>query len=134
MSWDPLSAPNASETEVIAILNNSPPNEEGIVFACLEDLHPDPFCGMHISYGDSPVPKNVFAAVLAASKRKSTTSPIGDNGYKVVTVSVKDMANAAGNATAPVADHTLAGYCKLRDLPGFRKDPPRGKNLRIASF
>ena len=132
VSWDPVSAPNATYTDVLAILNNCPPNDEGIVFACLEDLHPDPFCGMHISYGDLPGPKGVFAAVLVASNRKSNTDSIGDNGYKVVTVSVKDMANPAGNAAAPIGDHTLVGYCNLDDLPGFRLDPPRGRDFRVA--
>ena len=132
VSWNPASAPNATYTDALTILNNCPPNEEGIVFACLEDLRPDPFCGMHISYGDSPGPKAVFAAVLVASKRKSNTSPIGDNGYKVVTASAKDVANAVGNASALVGDHTLVGYCNLGDLPGFRLDPPRGKDFRVA--
>ena len=115
VSWDPVSAPSASYTGIIAILNNCPPNDEGIAFACLEDLQPDPFCAMRISYGDSPGPSAVLAAVLVASNRKSKTAPIGDDGYKVVTVGVKDMANAAGSATAPVDNHTLVGYCSLGD-------------------
>ena len=87
---------------------------------------------MNISYGDSPGPKGVFAAVLVASNRKSNAEAIGGNGYKVVTVGVKDMANPAGNATAPVGDHTLVGYCNLDDLSGFRLDPPRGRQFRVA--
>ena len=132
VSWDPVSAPNATYTDVLSILNNCPPNEDGIVFACLEDLHPDPFSGMRTSYDGSPGPKGVFAAVLVASNRKSDRNPISENGYKVVTVGVKDMANPAGNATAPVGDHTLVGYCTLADLPSFTLDPPRGKEFRVA--
>jgi len=132
VTWDPSSAPNATYKDVLAILNNCPPNEEGIVHACLEDLQPDPFCAMNISYGGSPGPKGVFAAVLVASSRKSKPHPISDNGYKVVTVNVKDIANPAGNATAPVGDHTLVGYCELDDLPAFQLDPPRGKDFRVA--
>ena len=57
---------------------------------------------------------------------------MSENGYKVVTVGVKDMANPAGNATAPVGDHTLVGYCTWGDLPSFTLDPPRGKEFRVA--
>ena len=87
---------------------------------------------MRTSYGDSPGPKGVFAAVLVASNRKSDRNPIGKNGYKVVTSGVKDMANPAGDASAPVGAHTLVGYCTLGDLPGFTLDPPRGKEFRVA--
>ena len=87
---------------------------------------------MRISYGDSPGPSAVLAAVLVASNRKSKTDLIGDDGYKVVTVGVKDMANATGSAAAPVGNHTLVGYCTLGDLPAFRLDPPRGKDFRVA--
>ena len=70
--------------------------------------------------------------MLVASNRKSERDAISENGYKVVTIGVKDMANAAGNATAPVGDHTLVGYCTLGDLPSFTLDPPRGKEFRVA--
>ena len=132
VSWDPSSAPNAAYTDVLAILNNCPQNDEGIVFAYLADVQPDPFCGMHISFDDAPGPKGVYAAVLVACNTKSKTDPIGDNGYKVVTASAKDIANPAGNPSAPVGDHTLVGYCNMDTLPGFRLDPPRGKQFRVA--
>jgi hypothetical protein len=135
VSWGPSSAPNAAYTSVLAILNNCPPNDEGIVFAFLEDLHPHPFSGLHISYGLSTGPTVVYAACLVASNRKSKTENIGDNGFKVVTGNVKDMANPTGNATAknPVGDYTLVGYCNMEELPGFRLDPPRGhQEFRVA--
>ena len=132
VSWNPSSAPNAAYTDVLAILNNCPPNDEGIVFAYLADVQPDPFCGMHISFDDAPGPKGIYAAVLVACNTKSKTLPIGDNGYKVVTASAKDIANPAGNPSAPVGDHTLVGYCNMDGLPGFRLDPPRGKQFRVA--
>ena len=132
VSWDPSSAPNAAYSDVLAILNNCPPNDEGIVFAYLADVQPDPFCGMHISFDDAPGPKGIYAAVLVACNTKSKTLPIGDNGYKVVTASAKDIANPAGNPSAPVGDHTLVGYCNMDGLPGFRLDPPRGKQFRVA--
>ena len=132
VSWDPQSAPNASYTDVLAIMNNCPPSNEGIVFACLQDLQPDPFYGMHVAYGLLPGPKAVYAAVLVASYRKSKRNPIGANAFKVVTPGVKDLANPAGNPSAPVGDHTLVGYCNTDDLPGFVLDPPRGKDSRVA--
>ena len=132
VSWDPLSAPNATYTDVLAILNNCPPNEDGIVFACLADLHPDPFSGWRTSFDGSPGPKGVYAAVMIASYRKSDKTAISEDGYKVVTVGVKDMVSPAENATAPVGDHTLVGYCTLTDLASFTLDPPRGKECRVA--
>ena len=132
VSWDPSSAPNAAYSDVLAILNNCPPNDEGIVFAYLADVQPDPFCGMHISFDDAPGPKGIYAAVLVACNTKSKTHPIGDNGYKVVTASAKDIANPAGNPSAPVGDHTLVGYCNMDGLPGFRLDPPRAQKFRVA--
>ena len=132
VSWDPLSAPNATYTDVLAILNNCPPNEDGIVFACLADLQPDPFSGWRTSYDGSPGPKGVFAAVMIASNRKSDRNAISENGYKVITNGVKDMVNPAENETTAVGDHTLVGYCTLTDLPSFTLDPPRGKEHRVA--
>ena len=132
VSWNPSSAPNAAYTDVLAILNNCPPNDEGIVFAYLADVQPDPFCGMHISFDDAPGPKGIYAAVLVACDKKSKTIGIGDDGYKVVTASVKDIANPAGNPSAPVGDRTLVGYCNMDGLPGFRLDPPRGQKFRVA--
>jgi len=132
VTWNLSSAPNASYTGILTILNNCPPNEEGIAFACLEDLQPDPFCEMRICYGGSPGQKAVLAATLVASNRNSKTVPIGNDAFKVVTEGVKDMANSAGSATEPVGDHTLVGYCTLDHLPAFRLDPPRGKDFRVA--
>ena len=41
-SWNPLSAPNASYTDVLTILNNCPEHDQGVLFAYLSDSQPDP--------------------------------------------------------------------------------------------
>ena len=42
VSWAALSAPNAAYTDVLAILNNCPEHDEGILFAFLAVIQPDP--------------------------------------------------------------------------------------------
>ena len=132
VSWEPLSAPNAAYTDVLTILNKCPSHDEGLVFACLADIQPDPYCGMNIVYDGSNGSKGVYAAALIACPNKSKTDPIGDNAYKVVTRNVKDIGYAAGSPDKHVGNHTLVGYCSLNNLPGFRLDPPRGREVRVA--
>ena len=74
----------------------------------------------------------MFLPLCWLQATENDRNPISENGYKVVTVGVKDMANPAGNAIVPVGDHTLVGYCTLADLPSFTLDPPRGKEFRVA--
>ena len=45
---------------------------------------------------------------------------------------VKGAANPNGSVDNPIGSHTLVGYCSMDSLPGFRLDPPRGKNFRVA--
>ena len=71
-------------------------------------------------------------AALIASSTKSKPDRVGDDGYKVVTTEVKDVASIYGTVDQPVGNHTLVGYCSMESLPGFRLDPPRGKTFRVA--
>ena len=69
---------------------------------------------------------------LIASNSETQTERVGDDGYKVVTTDVKDVANPAGSVDKPIGNHTLVGYCSMDSLPGCRLDPPRGKSFRVA--
>ena len=132
VTWDSESAPNAAYSDVLTLLNKCPSNDEGITFAYLADLQPDPYCGMSICYDKAEGPKGIYAAVLVASPNNSKPHPIGENGYKVVTTQLKDIANPAHTGKGPVGDHTLVGYCSLESLSRFTLDPPRGKEFRVA--
>ena len=132
VSWAALSAPNAAYTGVPAILNNCPEHDEGILFAFLADIQPDPYYGMRVVYDGQEGPKGLYLAALVACNSKSKTDKLSDDGYKVVTSDVKDIANLDGTVDNPVGSHTLVGYCSMDSLPGFRLDPPRGKVFRVA--
>lgn len=132
VSWDPTSAPNAAFTGVLGILNNCPQHDEGIHFAFLADIQPDPYYGMRIVYDGQEGPRGHYVAALIASSSKSKTEQVSDHGYKVVTTAVKDIANPDGPLDKPIGNHTLVGYCAMDNLPGFRLDPPRAKNFRVA--
>ena len=132
VSWAALSAPNAAYTDVLGILNNCPEHDEGILFAFLADIQPDPYYGMRVVYDGQEGPKGLYLAALVACNSKFKTDIVGDDGYKVVTSDVKDVANPEGSVDNPIGSHTLVGYCSMDCLPGFRLDPPRGKNFRVA--
>ena len=127
VSWQPSSAPNAAFDDVLAILKNCPAHDQGIHFAFLADVQPDPHYGMRLVYDGEEGPTGVYVATLVASNSNSKTDKVGDEGFKVVTTDVKDLANPAGTIETPVGNHTLVGYCSLESLPGFCLDPPRGK-------
>ena len=132
VSWAALSGPNAAYTDVLAILNNCPEHDEGILFAFLADIQPDPCYGMRVVYDGQEGPKGLYIAALVACNTKSKTDKLSDDGYKVVTSDVKDIANPDGTADKPIGSHTLVGYCSMDNLPGFRLAPPRGKVFRVA--
>ena len=132
VSWDAASAPNASFSSVVDILNNCPQHDEGIQFAFLADIKPCPYYGLRLMYDDREGPRSLFVAALVASPNKSKPEQVSDDGYKVVTVGVKDVANPAGSIDKPVGNHSLVGFCSMNDLAGFRLDPPRNKDFRFA--
>ena len=126
--WDPTSAPNAAYNGVINLLNNCPPHDEGLLFAFLADISPDPHYGFCVAYDKQDGPRCTYVVSLVASESKSTTESIG-TGFKVITTAVKDYASPAG-ASEP--GYTLMGFCTLVSLTGFRLDPPRGEAMRCA--
>jgi hypothetical protein len=131
VSWERLSAPNAAYADVLSILNNCPQHDEGIQFAFLADIAPDPYYGMRLVYDGQEGPRGLYVAALVACGSKSKTQQLGADGYKVV-VDVKDIANPEGTVDNPIGTYKTVGYCDVDSLPGFCLDPPRGRNFRVA--
>jgi hypothetical protein len=134
--WDRKAAPNESYSEVLTLLNNCPPHDEGVLFAYLSDVEADPYYGLRVSYDGNEGPQCAMVACLVANAAASQTTKVGD-GFKVTTPDVTDLANPNSDAGAaqPAASKsgvTLVGYCTLDSLPAFRLDPPRGKPFRVA--
>ena len=113
---------------MLGIFNNCPEHDQGILFAFLADIHPDPYYGMRVVYDGQEGPKGFYIAALVACNSKCKTEKVGDDGYKVVTADVKDVANPNGTADNPIGSYTLVGYCSMESLAGFRLDPP-GQDL-----
>ena len=127
VSWDVKAAPNASYNDVLNILNNCPPHEEGIIFAYLAEIKADRLYGFAVNHDDGPAHQAMYAAALIASEGKSQHEDCG-GGYAVTTAGIKDIANPNGE------DHvyTVTGFCGKEDLMNFRLGPPRGKAHRGA--
>ena len=126
------SAPNEAFSDVLALLKNCPPSDEGILFAFLEDIQPDSQYGMRVVYDGVEGPRGLYVAALIASSKVSKPEQLSEDGYKVVTTGVTDIANTAGSLESPVGDHTVVGYCTMVTLTGFKLDPPRNKAFRVA--
>ena len=131
MHWSPIAAPNNAYRDVLSVLNLCPPHEEGLAFAFLDDICPDPYYGFSIDYDGKPGRLCIYVAALLTSEQKSVTSTVGQ-GFKVTTTDVKDVAHPNANGATQPGCHTLVGYCSLSNLAGFRLDPPRGKSERCA--
>ena len=107
-------------------------NDEGILFAFLEDIRSDPYYGMRLEY-DTPEGSNgMYVAALIASEQKSRTEKLSEDSYRVSTSGIKDIANPKGTVEVPVGNYDVIGYCSMNNLPSFRLDPPRGKQMRVA--
>lgn len=125
ITWLSSERPNASFSTVLSVLNNLPPHDECLRFACLADLKPDPNYGLKITYGEAEQGCAGCAVVLIESTRASNTTACGD-GFKVVTEGVRDAAKEDSNATA----YTIVGYGSIDGV--VKLDPPRSKKSRYA--
>ena len=109
-TWNVSSAPNEAFSDVLALLKNCPPSDEGILFAFLADILPDSQYGMRLVYDGEECPTGLYVATLIASNSKSKTERVSEEGYNVVTTDVKDLANPEGTVDEPAGEHTLVGY------------------------
>ena len=128
VSWDPTCAPNASYNDVIHILNNCPSHDEGLLFAFLADIKPDPYCGFKVLFGDKEANRAKYVVALIGSPNKSQTVATG-SGWKVTTAGITDIANTV---EAENQSYQVTGYCSQLDIMNFKLDPPRGKACRVA--
>ena len=99
-SWNPLSAPNASYTDVLTILNNCPEHDQGLLFAYLSDIRPDPHYGIQVVYDGQEGSKAAYIAALVACGSKNKREDVGTAGHKIVHTEVKDIANPDGDHRA----------------------------------
>ncbi len=130
VSWAVTSAPNAAFEGILRLLNSGcSQHDNGLLFAFLADIKPDPIYGFSVSYDGTAAPKSTYVVSLIASTTKSATEKVGEEGFKVTTDGVTDPADTAGAAQTGC---TVVGFCSLQTLSGFRLDPPRGKPRRCA--
>ena len=126
------SSAQAGFNQVLAILNNCPEHDQGILFAFFGGIQPDPYYGMRVVYDGQEGPRGIYVVALVACASKSQTEQVSDKGYKVITCDGKGIANHEGTAETPVGSYTLVGYRSIEGVTGFRLDKPRGKIFRFA--
>ena len=73
VSWAKGSAHNAAYSDVLAMLNNCPEHDQGILFAFLADIQPDPYYGTRVVYDGQEGPKCLYIAAAVACNSKSKT-------------------------------------------------------------
>jgi hypothetical protein len=110
-----------------------PGNEEGLLFAFLADIEPDPHTGFRVTSENGTISKGAAVAVLIASKKKNNPpEPLGA-GFKVCAPDVCDIANVdASKETTTGATFNVTGFCTVDDMSKFDLNPPRGHTQRFA--
>jgi hypothetical protein len=136
IDWDNHVAPNAAYEDVLTMLNKWPRNEDGLLFAFLADIEPDPHAGFRVAFENGTISKGAAVAVLIASRRKNNAPESLGDGFKVCGPDVSDVANAVAagaSQTAPTAaTYNVTGFCTLNDMSKFELSPPRGHAQRFA--
>ena len=128
VNWNNKVAPNAAYDNVLALLNDLPRNEEGLVFAFLSDIETDPHTGFRIAFTNGNITKGAAVAVLIAASKKSKPPEAIGTGFKIIAPDVTDCANPSAAAAA----YHVAGFCTLDDMSKFDLNPPRGHKERFA--
>lgn len=104
------SLPNQACNVVLNALNKCPRHEEGLVFAYLSDIKPDPYYGFQVFYNEVESVKAKYVAALVASPNNSQPPVNVGSGYKVTTAKIIDLANP--DTDQPGA-YTVVGYCGI---------------------
>ena len=131
VDWSNNMVPNAAYQDVLSLLNVLPRNEEGLVFAFLSDIEPDPHTGFQVVFSNGNIAKGAAVAVLIASSKKSKPPfPLG-SGFQVCAENVCDIACPEADAKKAAA-YTVTGFCSLEDMSKFDLSPPRGHTQRFA--
>ena len=124
-----LSAPNASCIQCLQVLEALPRQEEGLLFAHLDDVHEDSVYGFKVRFGDVEGVKAACVAVLVKCTKTSRCEKIGDDGFKVTTAGVCD---AASQDAAKQTNFSVLGFCTANNVLNFKLDPARGSTSRTA--
>ena len=111
VSWDPASAPNAACNDVLHILNNCPRHDDGLLFAFLADIRPDPYYGFQVAYNGKESVKAKYVAALVASPNRSIPEDVG-SGYKVTSSGIIDFVNPDA---AQLGTRILSCFCSMND-------------------
>ena len=111
VSWDPASAPNAACNDVLHILNNCPRHDDGLLFAYLEDIRPDPYYGFQVVHAGKESVKAKYVAALVASPNRSIPEDVG-SGYKVTSSGIIDFVNPDA---AQLGTRILSCFCSMND-------------------
>ena len=94
VDWHKNLQPNGTYNQVLKILNGLPRNEEGLVFAFLSDIEPDPHTGFRCHFKDTGhIVKGAAVAVLIANHNKPKPPEALGEGYKVLVTDLEDVAN-----------------------------------------
>ena len=127
-------APNAAYEEVLTVLNNWPRNEEGLLFAFLADIEPDPHTGFRLTFENGTISKGAAVAVLIAARKKNNTPESLGDGFKVCAPDVCDVANPVAVAVGAntIVTYNVTGFCTLDDMSKLDLSPPRGHTQRFA--
>jgi hypothetical protein len=136
IDWNNSVAPNAAYEEVLTVLNKLPGNEDGLLFAFLADIEPDPHTGFRVTFENGTISKGAAVAVLIASRKKNKLPEALGEGFKICAQGVCDVANpmavGASQQDNTVATYNVSGFCTLTDMSKFDLNPPRGHTQRFA--
>jgi len=136
IDWNHRMAPNAAYEDVLTVLNNWPRNEEGLLFAFLADIEPDPHTGFRLTFENGTISKGAAVAVLIAARKKNNTPEGLGDGFKVCAPDVCDAANpvavGASQEANTIVTYNVTGFCTLDDMSKFDLTPPRGHTQRFA--
>ena len=131
VDWQQNLQPNAIYNEVLEILNELPRNEEGLVFAFLSDIEPDPHTGFRCHFKDTGhIVKGAAVAVLIANHNKPKPPEALGEGYKVLVTDLEDVANP--DAVNSLQTTSVTGFCTVHEMSKFDLTPPRGHTKRFA--
>jgi len=133
VDWSPASAPNASYTSIIAILNQCPVHEEGIVYASLREAQASAHYNFEVRFhGLDVAPTRARKiATLVGVKDRSHQESIG-SGYRVLTPQVIDVIGDAVQLPASEVAFSLVGYCQIDEILDFKLGPSRGQTVAYA--
>ena len=125
-------APTKATLELIPMLQDLKDDTSAILPAGLHMVKVSPHyaftvtCMAPVGGQTVQIPCQKILALVRSSKSTKTT-PLGENGFKLITPGVEDlMSEQDPSGQAANEKHTLSVICTLDNMPTYRLDPPRG--------